>query len=94
MRDTAKVEQTPLHFAFATMYSVYYPNPTRLTCRYHGYLSRTAGNFRKRAPHAGHELYLFVGDVPVSGKVSPQHVTPYVQCAGCRGGRGDSPGTP
>jgi len=86
MCDVGKVEQTPLICACATMYSVYFSNLTRLTCRYHGHLSRVSGNFRKQAPRAGNELYLFVGDVPVSGRVSPQHVTPCVQCAGCHGG--------
>ena len=95
MRDTSKIEQTPLIRTCATTYSVYLPNSTRPTCRYHGSLAPVSGNFCKQAPRAGNELYLFVGDVPVSGRVSPQHVTPYVQCAGCRGeSQGDSPGTP
>jgi hypothetical protein len=95
VRDISKIEQAPLTFTCATMYSVYFLNPTGLTCRYQYRLSRDSGNFRKRAPHVGNELYLFVGDVPVFGRVSPQHVTPYVQCAGCRGeSQGDSLGTP
>ena len=95
MRDISKIEQTPLICTCARMYSVYFLNPTRLTCRCQYRLSPVPGNFRKRAPRAGNELYLFVGDVPVSGRVSPQHVTPYVQCAGCRGeSQGDSLGTP
>jgi hypothetical protein len=95
MRDTSKVQQAPLISTCATMYSVYFPNLGRLTCRSHGHLSQLTGNFGKQASRAGNELYLFVGDVPVSGRVSPQHVTPYVQCAGCRGeSQGDSPGAP
>jgi hypothetical protein len=85
MRDTGKVEETPLTCRCTTMYSVYFSNLTRLTCRYHSRFCPGSGNFRKQAPHAGNELYLFVGDVPVSGRVSPQYVTPHVQCAGCRG---------
>jgi hypothetical protein len=85
MHDTGKIEQPPLIGTCATMYSVYFSRLTRLTCRYHVHLSPVSGNFRKQAPRAGNELYVFVGDVPVSGRVSPQYVTPYVQCAGCRG---------
>jgi hypothetical protein len=85
MRDTGKNEQISLICTYATMYLVYFCGLNRLTCRYHGQLSQVSGNFRKQAPHAGNELYLFVGDVPVSGRVSPQYVTPHVQCAGCRG---------
>jgi hypothetical protein len=85
MRNPGKIEQRALICIYQTMYSVYFSSPTRLTCRYRGPLSRVSGNFPKRAPRTGNELYLFVGDVPVSERVSPQHVTPYVQCAGCRG---------
>jgi len=85
MCDAGKVEQTPFIRTCATMYSVYFSNSNRLTGRYRGRLFRVSGNFRKQAPRAGNELYLFVSDVPVSGNVSPHYVTPYVQCAGCRG---------
>jgi hypothetical protein len=85
MREVGKIEQTPLISTLVTMYSVYLSCLTRLTWLYHAHLSRVFGNFRKQAPRVGDELYLFVSDVPVPGRVSPQHVTPYVQCAGCRG---------
>jgi hypothetical protein len=94
MHETSKIKQTLLSRTRATMYPVCSPALTRLTCRYPGHLCRESANFSKRAPRVSNELYLFVGDVPVSGRVSPQHVTPYVQCAGYRGGQGDFPVPP
>jgi hypothetical protein len=90
MRDTIEIEQISLTYICPTMYSVYLSRRTRLTCRYRGNLFRVSENFLKQTSRAGSGLYLFVGDAPVFGSVSLQHVTPYVQCAGCRRSRGDS----
>ena len=47
MRDTSKIEQTPLIRTCATTYSVYFPNLTSLTCRYHGSLAPVSGIFQQ-----------------------------------------------